>query len=68
MWPVYLKVTSSITLERVNDIDQVGLRWMENIVYYLQIGEVPKENRKQAHKLRVQVAHFTLINDQLYRQ
>lgn len=64
----YLKTTSSITLERVNDIDHMDLRWMEDIVNYLQTEEVPKEDRKQAHKLRVQVVRFTLINDQLFRQ
>ena len=40
---------------------------MLNIVKYLQIGEIPRDE-KQAHKLRIQLACFTLINDQLYRQ
>ncbi|KAL6319794.1 hypothetical protein AAG906_036854 [Vitis piasezkii] len=41
--------------------------WMHDIVKYLQTGELP-EDEKQAHRLRIQVARFTLINDQLYRR
>lgn len=37
---VYLKVTSSIIPERVNNIDLAGLGWMEDIMYYFQIREV----------------------------
>ena len=39
---------------------------MLDILKYLYIGKVPKD-RKQAHKLRIQATHFTLINDQLYK-
>ena len=40
---------------------------MLNIIKYLQIGNVP-EDGKQTNKLCIQVAHFTLINDQFYKQ
>ena len=41
--------------------------WMLNIVKYFQTREVTGD-KKQAHKLRIQTTHFTLINDQLYRR
>ena len=34
---------------------------------YLKTGKLP-ENGKQAHRLRIQAACFTLINDQIYKQ
>ena len=40
---------------------------MHDIMKYLQSGELPKD-RKQTHKLPIQAAGFTLINDQLYRR
>lgn len=40
---------------------------MHEIVKYLQTGEL-LEDEKHAHKVRVQVLYFTLINDSLYRR
>ena len=65
--PIYLKVSPSITLRPVCSIGQTNSGWMFNIIKYLQIGDVP-EDEKQSHNLRIQVAHFTLINDQLYKR
>ena len=67
MLPVYLKAAPSITLEPMCNTNQTDSGWMLNIVKYLQIGEVLGDE-KQAHKLCIQATHFTLINDQLYRQ
>ena len=67
MLPVYLKVSPLITPERVCNTSQTNLGWMLNIVKYLRTGEVLGDE-KQACKLRIQATHFTLINDQLYRQ
>lgn len=63
---VYLKVAPSITPEPICNTNQADSGWMLNIIKYLQIGEV-QEDEKQAYKLRIQVAHFTFINDQLYK-
>lgn len=63
---VYLKVAPSITPEPICNTNQADSGWMLNIIKYLQIGEVP-EDEKQAYKLCIQVAHFTFINDKLYR-
>lgn len=51
-----------MALERIHDIG-----WMQLIIDYLHIGEVPDDG-KQTHKFRVQATRFTLINDQLYRR
>lgn len=40
---------------------------MEGIVKYLYTRAVLEYN-KQAHKLRIQVGRYTLINDQLYKR
>ena len=66
MLPVYLKAATLIILEPVCNTSQTNLGWMLNIVKYLQTREVPGD-KKQAHKLRIQAARFTLINDQLYK-
>ena len=67
MLPVYLKVTPFITLEWMCEMDQADLGWMEDIVKYLRTREVSKDG-KQANKLRIEAAHYTLINDQLYKR
>ena len=67
MLPVYLKATPFITLEWMCEMDQADLGWMEDIVKYLRTGEVSKDG-KQANKLRIEAAHYTLINDQLYKR
>ena len=63
---VYLKVIPSITLEPVCNTSQAYSWWMIDIIKYHQTREV-SEDGKQAHKLCIQVAHFTLFNDQIYR-
>ncbi|RVW78931.1 hypothetical protein CK203_052342 [Vitis vinifera] len=40
---------------------------MHDIVKYLKAGELP-ENEKHAHKVCIQSARFTLINERLYRR
>ena len=39
---------------------------MIDIIKYLHTKDVPKD-KKQTHKLCIQVIHITLINDQLYK-
>ena len=67
MPPIYLKVSPSITPKPMCNTSQTNSGWMLSIMKYLQTREVPGD-KKQAHKLYTQVAHFTLINDQLYRR
>ncbi|RVW33911.1 hypothetical protein CK203_082960 [Vitis vinifera] len=44
-----------------------GQKWTEVITRYLRTGILPKEPR-QAHKIRVQAARFTLIEGHLYKR
>ena len=64
---VYYHPKSSITANRVNEVDETGPSWMTQVVLYLSSGELP-DNRAEAHKIQVQVARFSLINGQLYKQ
>lgn len=66
MLPIYVQPMPSIALEWVHDIAGTDVGWMQPIVNYLCTSEV-LEDEKQAHKLRVQVVWFTLINNQLFK-
>ena len=59
--PVYYQSESSITTNRVNEVDETSLLWMTLVVHYLSSGELP-DNRAEAHKIQVQEARFSLIN------
>ena len=65
--PVYYQRKSSITTNRVNEIDEACPSWITPIVRYLSSGEL-SDNRAEAHKIQVQAARFSLVNGQLYKQ
>ena len=48
--PVYYQPESSITTNRVNEVDEVGPSWMTPVVRYLSSGEL-LDNRDEAHKI-----------------
>ena len=50
--PVYHQPESSITINQVNEIDEIGLSWMTPIARYLSSGEL-SDNRDEAHKIQV---------------
>ncbi|KAL6348522.1 hypothetical protein AAG906_013142 [Vitis piasezkii] len=62
-----LPITESIMLSvYVHDVVHIGIG-MHPIANYPCIGEVSNDG-KQTYKLCIQVARFTLINDQLYKR
>ena len=63
--PVYYLSESSITINRVNEIDETGPSSMTPIAHYLISGDL-LDNRVEAHKIQVQAAWFSLVNSQLY--
>ena len=65
--PVYLQVASSIAVVSICNANGASVGWMNKIETYLRTGDILEES-KQAHKIRVQAAHFTLTRDSLYRQ
>ena len=65
--PIYYQPESSITINRVNEIDETGPSWMTPVARYLSLGELP-DNKAEAHKIQVQAARLSLINDQLYKR
>ncbi|XP_034679904.1 uncharacterized protein LOC117909968 [Vitis riparia] len=69
--PIHMQANPSVTQAstcntiEANQVDDKG--WMEVIIKYLLIGTLPEEP-KQAHKIRVQAARFTLIRGHLYKR
>ena len=65
--PIYLQTTSSITTTLICSASKIDISWMHEIETYLRTGELLEES-KQAHKIRVQAACYTLIKESLYRR
>ena len=65
--PVYYQPESSITTNRVNEIDETGPSWMTPVARYLSSREL-SDNIVKAHKVQVQATRFSLVNGQLYKQ
>ena len=65
--PVYYLPESSITTNQAREIDETSSSWMTPIVRYLSSGEL-QDNKAKAHKIQVQVARFSLVNNQLYKR
>ncbi|KAL6331609.1 hypothetical protein AAG906_011549 [Vitis piasezkii] len=63
---VYLQAASLIATTPICNTSETGVGWMHEIEMYLRTGD-PLEESKQAHKVRIQAARFTLIGDNLYR-
>ncbi|KAL6350407.1 hypothetical protein AAG906_004358 [Vitis piasezkii] len=69
--PIHVQVNPSVaeastcnTIETKQADDQ---EWTNDIIGYLRTGTLPKDP-KQAHKIRVQAARFTLIGGHLYKR
>ena len=69
--PIHVQTNPSIaeastcnTIEAKQADDQ---EWTNDIIGYLRTGALP-EDPKQAHKIRVQAARFTLIGGHLYKR
>ena len=50
--PAYYQLESSITTNRVNEVDEKGHSWMTPVVCYLSSGEL-LGNGAEAHKIQV---------------
>ena len=64
---IYYQPESSITTNRVNEIDEASPYWMTPIVRYLNSRELP-DNKAKSHKIQVHAARFSLMNGQLYKR
>ena len=65
--PIYYQPVSSIASSQVNQVDVVLPSWMDPIILYLSIGQLPSE-RYKAHKLQFQSARFSLVDGQLFKR
>ena len=69
--PIYVQTVPSIrevpTCSTIKESQEDGQEWTEVIAQYLRTSSLPDEP-KQAHKIRVQAARFTLIEEHLYKR
>lgn len=65
--PIYFQATFSISSSLVCSTNETDINQMHKIETYLWTRVLPGKE-KQAHKIRVQVVHFTLIGENLYRR
>ena len=65
--PIYYQPDSSIITTRVSQVDEVSPSWMDLIVQYSNMGELPNERDKD-HKIQIQSARFSLVNRQLFKR
>ncbi|KAL6332056.1 hypothetical protein AAG906_020735 [Vitis piasezkii] len=60
-------ITEASTCNTIEESQGDDQEWTEVITRYLRIGSLPDEP-KQAHKIWVQVARFTIIREHLYKR
>ena len=69
--PIYvqtnLSITEASTCNTIEESQEEDQEWTKVITEYLRTGSLPDEP-KQAHKIRVQAAHFALIGERLYKR
>ena len=65
--PIYYQPDPSIITTRVSQVDDVSPSWMDPIVQYINMGELPNK-RDKAHKIQIQSARFSLVNGQLFKR
>ena len=65
--PIYYQPFSSITPSQVSQVDEILPSWMDPIIHYISMGELPSEKDK-AHKVQVQSARFSLVDEQLFKR
>ena len=65
--PIYYQLFSLIAPSQVSQVDEIFPSWMDPIIHYINMGELPNEKDK-AHKVQVQLARFSLIDGQLFRR
>ena len=65
--PIYYQPNSSIITTRASQVDEVSPSRMDPIVQYINTGELPSKKNK-AHKIQIQVARFSLVNEQLFKR
>ena len=64
--PIYYQSDSSIVTTRVSQVDEVSPSWLDPIVQYINTGKLPEDINK-AHKVQIQSARFSLVNEQLFK-
>ena len=64
--PIYYQPGSSILHTQESQIEEVPLSWMDRIWLYITTEELPND-KGRAHKIQIQSARFSLVDEQLYK-
>ena len=65
--PIYYQPGSSILHTQVSQIEEAPPSWMDPIRLYIATRELPND-RSRAHKIQIQSARFSLVDEQLYKR
>ena len=65
--PIYYQLSSSISPTQVSQVEKSPPSWMDPIQLYIATGKLP-DDRSRAHKVQIQLARFSLVDGQLYKQ
>ena len=65
--PIYYQLGSSILHTQVSQIEESPPSWMDPILLYIAMGELP-DDRSKAHKVQIQSARFSLVDRRLYKR
>ena len=65
--PIYYQSFPFITPSQISQVEEVLPSWMDPIIHYISMGELPSE-KDRAHKVQVQSARFSLIDGQLFKR
>ena len=63
---VYYQPSSSITTSQVSQIDEACFSWLTPIMHYVSSEEL-SDNKIEAHKIQVEAARSSLVNEKLYK-
>ena len=65
--PIYYQPGSSILHTQVSQVEESPPSWIDPIRLYIATGELP-DDRSGAHKVQIQSARFSLVDEQLYKR
>ena len=65
--PIYYQLGSSILHTQVSQVEKSSPSWMDPILLYIATRELP-DDRSMAHKIQIQSARFSLVDEQLYKR
>ena len=65
--PIYYQPFPFISPSQVSQVEEVLPSWMDPIIHYIGMGELPYE-RDKAYKIKVKSTRFSLIYEKLFKR